>query len=105
MNYSYGLTFDRKRRYLSAKIRIEPFKSPELPHARYIRDNRIYVTCQTDDALPYSGEDNIVIGSDYGHADTSAEIEALRKFKGMGEVEPRVIDKILYDNAKALYGL
>lgn len=74
-----------------------------------IRDNRIYVTCQTDDDLPYilkySGEDNIVIGSDYGHADTSAEIEALRKFKRMGEIEPRVIDNILYDNAKALYGL
>jgi predicted TIM-barrel fold metal-dependent hydrolase len=74
-----------------------------------IRDNHIYVTCQTDDDLPYvlkySGEDNIVIGSDYGHADTSAEIEALRKLKQQGEVEPRVIDKILYDNAKALYGL
>jgi predicted TIM-barrel fold metal-dependent hydrolase len=74
-----------------------------------IRDNHIYVTCQTDDDLPYvlkySGEDNIVIGSDYGHADTSAEIEALRKLKEKGEVEPRVIDKILYDNAKALYGL
>ena len=73
------------------------------------RDNHIYVACQTDDDLPYvlkySGEDNIVIGSDYGHADTSAEIEALRKVKTMGEVEPRVIDKILYDNAKALYGL
>ncbi len=63
----------------------------------------------TDDDLPYilkySGEDNIVIGSDYGHADTSAEIEALRKLKQKGEIEPRVIDKILYDNAKALYGL
>jgi predicted TIM-barrel fold metal-dependent hydrolase len=74
-----------------------------------IRDNHVYVTCQTDDDLPYvlkySGEDNIVIGSDYGHADTSAEIEALRKLKEKGEVEPRVIDKILYDNAKALYGL
>jgi uncharacterized protein len=74
-----------------------------------IRDNHIYVTCQTDDDLPYvlkySGEDNIVIGSDYGHADTSAEIEALRKLKQQGEVERRVIDKILYDNAKALYGL
>ena len=74
-----------------------------------IRDNRIYVTCQTDDDLPYilkySGEDNIVIGSDYGHADTSAEIAALRKLKEKGDVEPRVIDKILYDNAKALYGL
>ena len=48
-----------------------------------IRDNHVYMACQTDDDLPYvlkySGEDNIVIGSDYGHADTSAEIEALRK--------------------------
>ncbi len=74
-----------------------------------IRDNRVYVTCQTDDDLPYilkySGEDNIVIGSDYGHNDTSAEIEALRKVRTQGEVEPRIIDKILYDNAKALYGL
>lgn len=74
-----------------------------------IRDNHVYVTCQTDDDLPYilkySGEDNIIIGSDYGHADTSAEIKALRKLKEKGDVDPRVIDKILYDNAKALYGL
>src|SRR5262245_53810642 len=74
-----------------------------------VRDNHAYVACQTDDDLPYvlkySGEDNIVIVSDYGHADTSAEIEALRKIKTKGEVEPRIIDKILYDNAKALYGL
>ena len=74
-----------------------------------IRDNHVYVACQTDDDLPYvlkySGEDNIVIGSDYGHNDTSSEIEALRTLKNKGEVEPRIIDKILYDNAKALYGL
>ena len=41
-----------------------------------IRDNHVYVACQTDDDLPYvlkySGEDNIVIGSDYGHNDTSS---------------------------------
>jgi predicted TIM-barrel fold metal-dependent hydrolase len=74
-----------------------------------IRDNHVYVACQTDDDLPYvlkySGEDNIVIGSDYGHNDTSTEIGALRALKSKGEVEPRVIDKILYDNAKALYGI
>ena len=67
------------------------------------------LACQTDDDLPYvlkySGEDNIVIGSDYGHNDTSAEIEALRTLKRKGDVDPKVIDKILYDNAKALYGL
>jgi len=74
-----------------------------------LRRMRIYVACQTDDDLPYilkySGEDNIVIGSDYGHADTSSEIEALRKVRDQGGVRPEVIDKILYDNPKALYNL
>ena len=40
-----------------------------------------------------------------GHKDSSAEIEALRKLKLEGDVKPEVIDKILYANAKALYGL
>jgi predicted TIM-barrel fold metal-dependent hydrolase len=75
----------------------------------WMRENRLYVACQTDDDLPYvlnySGEDNIVIGSDYGHADTSSEIEALRNLKKKGELRPDVIDKILYANAKALYNL
>src|SRR5713226_8129916 len=74
-----------------------------------LRRMRIYVACQTDDDLPYilnySGEDNIVMGSDYGHADTSSEIEALRKVRDQGGVRPEVIDKILYDNPKALYNL
>jgi predicted TIM-barrel fold metal-dependent hydrolase len=74
-----------------------------------MRENRLYVACQTDDDLPYvlkySGEDSIVIGSDYGHADTSSEIEALRNLKKKGELKPEVIDKILYDNPKALYNL
>jgi hypothetical protein len=30
---------------------------------------------------------------------------ALRTIKTKGEVEPRIIGNILYDNAKALYGL
>jgi uncharacterized protein len=75
----------------------------------WMRENRLYVACQTDDDLPYvlkySGEDNIVIGSDYGHADTSSEIEALRNLKRKGELKPAVIDKILSDNAKTLYNL
>ena len=74
-----------------------------------LRDNGLYVACQTDDdlswVLKYAGEDNLVIGTDYGHADTSSEIEALRNLKSQDGVGPEVIDKILYDNAKALYGL
>lgn len=74
-----------------------------------MREYRLYAACQTDDDLPYilkySGEDSIVIGSDYGHADTSSEIEALRKLKLKGEVAPEIIEKILHDNPKALYNL
>ena len=74
-----------------------------------LKDKRIYVACQTDDDLPYileyGGEDNLVIGSDYGHADNATEIEALRRIKQEGNVSPRVINKILEDNARALYGL
>jgi predicted TIM-barrel fold metal-dependent hydrolase len=74
-----------------------------------MQTHRIYVACQTDDDLAYvvsySGEDNILIGSDYGHKDTSAELDALRRLKEQGEVAPHVIDKILDDNARAFYAI
>ena len=74
-----------------------------------LADNNIYVACQVTDDIPYvlehAGEDVLVIGTDYGHADTAAEIEALRKLKADGRLAPRVVDKILDDNARALYAL
>ena len=74
-----------------------------------LRKNKIWVTCQTDDDLPYvlkyAGDDMLVIGTDYGHNDTSSEILALRKLKEDGAVPPHVVNKILDDNARALYGL
>jgi len=72
-------------------------------------DNNFYVACQvTDDlghVLEYAGEDNLVVGTDYGHSDTSTEIEALRKIKDDGKISSAVADKILDANARALYGL
>lgn len=74
-----------------------------------LREQRLYVACQVDDDIPYvlkyAGEDNLVIGSDYGHADTATEIEALARLRLAGEVSPTAINKILDDNARALYGL
>jgi len=71
--------------------------------------NRVYVACQTDDDLPYvlkyAGEDMIMIGSDYGHADNASELLALRRLREQGAVEPRIIDKILHENAVQFYGL
>jgi predicted TIM-barrel fold metal-dependent hydrolase len=72
-------------------------------------EHNLYVACQVDDDIPYvlqyAGEDNLVIGSDYGHADTATELEALAKLAVNGQVASKAINKILDDNARALYGL
>ena len=74
-----------------------------------LRDNRLYVACQPDDdlayVLSYAGEDNLLIGTDYGHADTSSELLALQRFRERDDLDPRVIEKILDDNPRAFYGL
>jgi predicted TIM-barrel fold metal-dependent hydrolase len=89
-----GLRFKRKGRRMSDTI---------------LADNNFYVACQATDELdyilPYSGEGQLVVGTDYGHADTSSEIEALRMVKNDGKVSAEVADKILEGNARALYGL
>jgi predicted TIM-barrel fold metal-dependent hydrolase len=75
----------------------------------FMRENRLYVACQTTDdlgyVLRYAGENNMVIGTDYGHADTSAEIEALRTLKTASEVPAGAIEKILSSNPRDLYNL
>ena len=74
-----------------------------------MRATRMYVGCQTDDDLPYilkyAGEDNLVIGTDYGHTDQSAELEALQTFRKQGQASPEVLEKILDQNARAFYNL
>jgi predicted TIM-barrel fold metal-dependent hydrolase len=74
-----------------------------------LRDNNIFVACQTTDDLPAIvdavGEDVLVIGTDYGHADSSTEIYALQTFRALDTISASARRKILDDNARALYGL
>lgn len=88
--------------------RFEKLRGKRLPED-LLRAYRFYVACETDDdlpyVLPYTGAEHLVIGTDYGHKDTSSEIEALRNLRKKGEIDPAVITKILDDNARALYGL
>ena len=77
-----------------------------------MKSNRMYVTCQVDEDLPYivkvAGEDNLMIGSDYTHRDQSMEFEFPRLLKERadnGEIAQSAVQKILYDNAKTFYGL
>ena len=74
-----------------------------------LKDNNFYVACQTNDdfehIIQHAGEDNLVIGSDYGHSDTSSELEALKNFEQLCELPHAVVHKILEVNPAALYGL
>lgn len=70
-------------------------------------DYGIYVSTQTDDdfayVMSYTGEDNLVIGTDYGHNDTSSELNAISRFKALEKLSPQVKRKILSDNPRRLY--
>jgi predicted TIM-barrel fold metal-dependent hydrolase len=92
---------DYARRFERSGVRVDK--------TEVLRKNKIWVTCQTDDDLPYvlkyAGDDMLIIGTDYGHNDTSSEILALRKLREEGAVPTPVVNKILDDNARALYGL
>jgi len=74
-----------------------------------MEDNRMYVACQVTDDLDYvvryAGEGQLVVGTDYGHADTSTEIEAMRRLADDGKLPAHVAARILDANARALYGL
>src|SRR2546430_16445386 len=74
-----------------------------------LRDNRMYVACQTSDdfsyVVEYAGEDHLIVGTDYGHADYSNDIEAIQTLASGGKISPSLAHKILGDNPRRLYGL
>jgi uncharacterized protein len=84
-------------------------KERDLKPATLLRDNRIYVACQTSDDFSYvvdcAGEDNLIVGTDYGHADYSNDIEAIQTLARGGKISSSLAQKILVDNPKRLYGL
>jgi predicted TIM-barrel fold metal-dependent hydrolase len=76
------------------------------------REWKIFVTCLIDEDLPYIlsfiGEDNVIVGSDYTHADQSQEVNfqaALRARADAGDITHAAAEKMLYDNPKRFYGL
>ena len=76
------------------------------------RENRLYVTTQSHEDIPYlmnfGTEDYLMIGTDYSHADQSAEIQAIdivRQMGTEGRLSQTAVRKILEDNPKTFYGL
>jgi predicted TIM-barrel fold metal-dependent hydrolase len=74
-----------------------------------MNDNRFYVTTQHTDDLPgllnEVGDDNFVIGTDYGHKDTATEVMALKRLSSDGSIPKSSSEKILEINPRKLYAI
>ncbi len=83
-------------------------KGKRLP-SNPLEGSNFYITTQKTDDLPWLlseiGDDNLLIGTDYGHKDTATEVEALKRLSEDGNIPRTTTDKILRTNPGILYGL
>ena len=74
-----------------------------------LTENNIWVTVQLNDDLEqihrYVGGNRLVIGTDYGHADSATEIYALKTFENDERMPVESRERILWDNPRELYGI
>ena len=75
---------------------------------KMLADGRMYITCEAHEDLAQIvkivGEDSLMLGTDYGHSDTSTELRAhsmLEERSGLSSVLTR---KMTRDNAMRFYG-
>jgi predicted TIM-barrel fold metal-dependent hydrolase len=77
--------------------------------ADLFREYRLYIACEADEDIPYianyTGEEHLLIGSDYPHSDPSREDQFVNVLNTREDLSPRLRPRILYDNPRAFYGL
>jgi predicted TIM-barrel fold metal-dependent hydrolase len=98
MDYRYKRQFERKK---SDDI---PLKA--MPSEIFKR--QVWATYQTDlvglHLIQFFGEGHIMWGSDYPHPDSIAVLQGDYR-QGFGHLSPEMKQKVIHDNAAALYGL
>jgi predicted TIM-barrel fold metal-dependent hydrolase len=71
--------------------------------------NNMWVACENTDDLPYvlgyTGDDHLMIGTDYGHHDPSSEINAVRLLRNDKRISAATVQRILDANPRRFYGL
>ena len=74
-----------------------------------LKDKRLFVTARTDNDLPRLLEwgcgDNLMIGTDFGHADASTELATLKNLEARGQIDAVFHRKLVTDNPARLYGI
>ena len=105
------MAYDIKRRLDRLAMEFQPGYEYEKP-SDIVTKNKFYITCQVDEDLPYilkyTSENNLLVGSDYTHADSSGEMDFARLLQERatnGDIPQSAVRKISYDNGKHFYGL
>ena len=79
------------------------------PSDSLLTDSNFYITCQKSDDTKWLvseiGDENLIIGTDYGHKDTSVEIEAIRRMETDGALSASSVGRIIEQNPTKLYAL
>jgi predicted TIM-barrel fold metal-dependent hydrolase len=77
--------------------------------ADLFRDYRLFVACEADEDVAYiaryTGEDHLIIGSDYGHNDPSEERNLVATMRAREDIPRGLTEKILCENPRRLYPL
>ncbi len=104
------ITYELERRRKKSRGRAALPQMTEVDNI--LERNRLYVTCLADENLAAiaesAGTGNLVIGTDYSHPDFSFDLQVVRLLRERaekGEVGAALVEKILSDNGRALYGL
>jgi predicted TIM-barrel fold metal-dependent hydrolase len=95
--------------YILNQVKMTLNRKGKRPSDDLLKDSRFYVTTQRSDDLSWLlneiGDDSLLIGTDYGHRDDTAEVDALRRLASDGNVPNASAEKILNANPTALYAL
>ncbi len=77
--------------------------------AELFKEYRLYVACEADEDIPYlakyTGDDHLLIGSDYPHSDPSREDQFVNAINVRSDIPAQLKQKILYDNARTFYAM
>lgn len=80
------------------------FFGPEL-----FESYRMFVACEADEDIPYLaqsiGWDHLLIGTDYGHTDQSADLDIVTKVRARSDLDDHHAELLLSTNPSVFYGL
>lgn len=74
-----------------------------------IADNNLFISCEAfedfDTIVPYSTEDRLMLGTDYGHTDPGVELTGFAALNARNDLAPDLKRKLTEDNAATFYGI